>query len=153
MFRILLILFLLIPLIEIYLLIKVGGLIGAIPTISLVVFTAVLGALIIRFQGFSVMNRVRLTLARGDVPAIEMMEGAVLLVAGALLLTPGFFTDTLGFLCLIPPLRQKLIVWFIQRHVVMAGVSGRNAHQGADHHHKPRIIEGESWRVDDSNDR
>jgi UPF0716 protein FxsA len=153
MFRILLILFLLIPLIEIYLLIKVGGLIGALPTITLVVFTAVLGALIIRFQGFSVMSRVRLTLARGEVPAIEMMEGAVLLVAGALLLTPGFFTDTLGFLCLIPSLRQSLIVWFIQRHVIMSGVSTRNTRQDKERHHKPRIIEGESWRVDDSNDR
>jgi len=152
MFRILLISFLLIPLIEIYLLIKVGSLIGAIPTVALVVFTAVLGALIIRFQGFTVMNRVRLTLARGEVPAIEMLEGAVLLIAGAMLLTPGFFTDSLGFLCLIPSLRQRLIVWFIRRHVVASGTYSRTSQEN-ERDHRPRIIEGESRRVDDHNDR
>jgi UPF0716 protein FxsA len=75
MFRILLILFLIVPLLEIYLLIKVGSIIGAIPTVSLVVFTAVLGALLIRLQGFSILNRVRSTLAQGALPAIEMLEG------------------------------------------------------------------------------
>jgi UPF0716 protein FxsA len=152
MFRILLISFLLIPLIEIYLLIKVGGLIGAIPTISLVVFTAVLGSLIIRFQGFSVLHRVRITLANGDVPAIELLEGVVLLLAGAMLLTPGFFTDTIGFLCLIPSLRQWLIMWFIKRHVTVSGVSSRTSEEN-ELHQKPRVIEGESWRIDDHNDR
>ena len=151
MFRILLLLFLLVPLLEIYLLIKVGGIIGAIPTISLVVFTAVLGALLLRFQGFSILQRVRLTLARGEIPAIEMLEGVVLLVSGAMLLTPGFFTDTLGFLCLIPSLRRRLISWFIQRHITISGT----AHNSRDNqqHHRPRVIEGESRRIDDENDR
>jgi UPF0716 protein FxsA len=152
MFRILLILFLIVPLLEIYLLIKVGSIIGAIPTVSLVVFTAVLGALLIRLQGFSILNRVRSTLAQGALPAIEMLEGAVLLVSGALLLTPGFFTDTLGFLCLIPSLRRQLIEWFIRRHLMSAGTA---FHAGRDdeRHRGPRTIEGESWRIDDENDR
>ena len=98
------------------------------------------------------MNRVRLTLARGEVPAIEMLEGAVLLVAGAMLLTPGFFTDTLGFLCLIPALRQHLIVWFIRRHVAASGATFHTSQEN-EPHHRPRIIEGESWHVDDHNDR
>ena len=72
-FRILLALFLLVPLIEIYFLIKVGAIVGAIPTVFLVVFTAVLGALLLRFQGFSTLNRVRSVMARGEIPAIEMM--------------------------------------------------------------------------------
>jgi len=92
-FQILFLLFLLIPLLEIYLLIKVGGIIGALPTVFIVVFTAVLGAWLLRIQGLSTLMRVRSTLAQGGIPAVEMLEGAVLLVAGALLLTPGFFTD------------------------------------------------------------
>ena len=98
------------------------------------------------------MNRVRLTLARGEIPAIEMLEGAVLLMAGAMLLTPGFFTDTLGFLCLIPVLRQRLIVWFIRSHAVSSGTTSHTT-QANESHHRPRIIEGESWHVDDHNDR
>jgi UPF0716 protein FxsA len=152
MFRILLILFLLVPLVEIYLLIQVGGIIGVIPTISLVVFTAVLGALILRFQGFTILQRVRSTLAQGEIPAIEMLEGVVLLISGALLLTPGFFTDTLGFLCLIPSLRRRLIIWFIRRHATISGASFHATGEN-ERHHGPRIIEGESWRIDDKNDR
>jgi UPF0716 protein FxsA len=148
MFRILLIFFLFVPLIEIYILIKVGAVLGALPTITLVVFTAVLGALLIRLQGFSILSRVRSTLGRGEVPAIEMMEGVVLLISGALLLTPGFFTDTVGFLCLIPSLRRRFIVWFIRRHTM----ASRSSYH-ADGDRGPRIIEGESWRVDDHNDR
>jgi len=152
MFRILLIFFLLVPLFEIYLLIKVGGIIGPIPTVSLVVFTAVLGALLIRLQGFSILQRVRTTLAQGEIPAIEMLEGVILLISGAMLLTPGFFTDTLGFVCLIPSLRRRLIMWFIQHHVMVSGTSFGTS-QRDEQHRGPRIIEGESWRVDDKNDR
>ena len=108
-FQLLFVLFLVIPLAEIYLLIKVGGIVGAGPTVFLVVFTAVLGAWLLRIQGFSTLARVRSTMSQGGIPAIEMMEGAVLLVSGALLLTPGFFTDTIGFLCLIPALRRAMI--------------------------------------------
>lgn len=100
-FYILFLLFLGIPLLEIYLLIEVGAKIGALPTVFLVVFTAVLGVFLLRIQGFSTLTRLRGTLAQGGIPAVEMLEGAVLLVTGALLLTPGFFTDALGFLCLV----------------------------------------------------
>ena len=152
MFRILLIFFLLVPLFEIYLLIKVGAIIGPIPTISLVVFTAVFGALLIRFQGFSILQRVRITLAQGEIPAIEMFEGVILLISGAMLLTPGFFTDTLGFLLLIPSFRRRLILWFIQHHVMVSGTSSRTREKN-EQNRGPRTIEGESWRIDDNNDR
>ena len=84
---ILFLLFLLVPLVEIYFLIKVGSLIGAIPTIALVVFTALLGAMLLRFQGWATVQRTRTTMARGELPALEMLEGVLLLFAGALLLT------------------------------------------------------------------
>lgn len=147
-FQILLLLFLLIPLVEIYLLIKVGGIVGALPTVFLVVFTAVLGAGLLRIQGFSTMARVRQTLAQGGIPAVEMLEGAVLLVAGALLLTPGFFTDAIGFLCLIPPFRRALIKMALRRFFVpfSSGPQGRGGHPQGD---GPRTIEGEFRREDD----
>ncbi|HSH28432.1 MAG TPA: FxsA family protein [Thiohalobacter sp.] len=116
-FAVLLLLFLTVPLVEIYFLIKVGGWIGAVPTVFMVVFTAVLGALLLRHQGFSTLQRLQLSMTRGELPAVEMLEGVVLVISGALLLTPGFFTDALGFLGLIPPLRQALIRAWIARQL------------------------------------
>ena len=86
-----------------------GNVIGAPWTIALVVLTALAGAWLVRLQGLSALNRVRETAARGELPAIELLEGLFLLAAGALLLTPGFFTDIVGFACLMPPLRRSLI--------------------------------------------
>jgi UPF0716 protein FxsA len=103
------------PLVELYVLIEVGGEIGAIPTIALSVFTAVLGGLLVRMQGLSVVLRVQQALGRDELPAIELLEGAVLLATGVLLLLPGFITDALGFLLLVPALRRALIVALLKR--------------------------------------
>ncbi len=145
-FRLLLVLFFTVPLIEIYLLIQVGGVIGAVPTVVLVVFTAVLGAGLLRLQGFATLARVQGMLLQGKVPAIEVMEGAVLLVAGVLLLTPGFFTDAIGFLCLVPSLRRGLIIWAIRRGVVRATGMGGAPPSGES---EPRTLEGEYWKDDE----
>lgn len=101
----------LLPLAEIYVMIKVGGLIGAIPTIALIVFTAVLGSLLMRYQGLSTLARVRSCMERGEAPAGPLLEGLVLLIGGLLLLLPGFITDVIGLLALIPPLRR----WGVRR--------------------------------------
>ena len=98
--------------VEIYFLIKVGNLIGAIPTIALVVFTALLGAMLLRLQGLMTLQRARLSMMQGKIPAMEMLEGMALVAAGALLLTPGFVTDSIGFVLLIPPARKALIRLF-----------------------------------------
>jgi len=149
---ILFLLFLIVPIIEIYLLIKVGGMIGAIPTIFLVVFTAVLGALLLRQQGFATMQRVQRSLAQGQLPAMAMLEGMVLLVSGALLLTPGFFTDTIGFLCLVPPVRRWAI-HRLMRNVLVKGFGppGGPQHDKSSQEPPPgsRVIEGEYRRKDD----
>jgi UPF0716 protein FxsA len=116
--RILFLFFLIVPFVEIYLLLQVGGLIGAFPTIFLVVFTAVLGAWLLRRQGFATWQRFQNSLAQGTIPAYEMIEGPILLVGGALLLTPGFFTDVLGFACLIPALRRKIAQYIIENHLL-----------------------------------
>ena len=151
-FQLLFLLFLVIPLAEIYLLIKVGGIVGAGPTVFLVVFTAVLGAWLLRIQGFSTLERVRSTVNQGGIPAIEMMEGAVLLVSGALLLTPGFFTDTIGFLCLIPVLRRAMIRWALGRFLMPPGGFGGPGSGGgghSTHRNGPTTLEGDFRREDD----
>ena len=110
--------FLTVPFVEIYLLLQLGGIVGVLPTVLLVVFTAVLGAWLLRQQGFKTWQRLQENLAKGTIPAYEMIEGPILLVGGALLLTPGFFTDALGFACLIPQARRKVAKYVIENHLI-----------------------------------
>jgi UPF0716 protein FxsA len=140
-------LFLFLPIAEIYVLIRVGGLIGAIPTISLVVFTAVFGAMLMRSQGFATLRRVQASLTRGEVPTVELLEGLVVLVGGALLLMPGFITDALGFLALIPPVRRVAVRWFLARNGAIMPRPEENA-PGRESSRGPTVIEGECRRVD-----
>ena len=145
-FSVLFLLFILVPLVEIYFLIQVGGLIGAIPTIALVVFTALLGAMLLRLQGLTTLQRTRLAMAQGQLPAMEMMEGMMLLFSGALLLTPGFFTDAVGFALLVPPVRQALIRWFLSKSDIYMHTGKPSPQQGSNGHY---TIEGEYRREDD----
>jgi UPF0716 protein FxsA len=120
-FQIVFLIVLIIPFAEIYLLLQVGSVIGAFPTIFLVVFTAILGAWLLKQQGFATFHRFQLSLAQGEIPAYEMIEGPIILAGGLLLLTPGFITDALGFACLIPQIRQKIAKYVIENHLVQAG--------------------------------
>ena len=121
LFKILFLLFLIVPLIEVVILIQVGRAIGAAYTVIVIIGTAALGAALLRWQGLATLARVRLSMDQGRLPATELIEGLLLLIAGALLLTPGFFTDALGFLALLPGLRkfvaEALLTGFIQRRV------------------------------------
>jgi UPF0716 protein FxsA len=114
---------LIIPFLEIYLLLKVGGIIGAFPTIFLVVLTAVLGTWLLRQQGFATLQKLQINLQQGKIPAYEMIEGPIILVGGVLLLTPGFITDVIGFACLIPQLRRKIAQYVIENYLVKANGS------------------------------
>ncbi|RNC65846.1 MAG: FxsA family protein [Desulfuromonadales bacterium] len=98
-------LFTIVPVIELYLLIKVGRVIGTLPTIALVLAISFTGAWLVRAQGFAILDRIRQELAEGRVPAASILDGALVLVGGVLLLTPGFFTDALGLLFLVPASR------------------------------------------------
>ena len=109
------ILFFAIPLIEIYFLIQVGEVIGALPTILLVVLTAVIGAFLLKQQGVSTLARFQSSMAQGQMPATALLEGVMLVIGGALLMTPGFFTDAIGFACLLPFSRQWLAKRMISR--------------------------------------
>ena len=113
-------LFILVPLLEIYLFIRIGGVIGAMPTVLLVVLTAIIGVRMLRVQGMNAWGRFHDAMARGESPAFEMLEGVILLFGGALLLTPGFFTDAVGFLCLLRTTRTRIVQYLVAR----AGVPG-----------------------------
>lgn len=139
--HLLFLLFIVVPIAEIYLLLEVGGVIGAIPTIGLVVLTAAAGAVLVRAQGFSTIMQVRRSMDAGEVPAVAIIEGIFLLVAGAMLLTPGFLTDAVGFGCLIPPLRRALILRFLETRVIHPHHPGPAPHHG-------HVIEGEFRRED-----
>lgn len=148
-FRILFLLFLIIPFIEIYLLIEIGSVIGAPWTIFFVVFTAALGALLVRMQGMAALHRFQHNLSHGELPAMELVEGLFLLVAGALLLTPGFFTDGIGFIFLTPPLRRAIAAGLIRKGVLRAGGATQSARNGVHKGHSNYTIEGEFRRNDD----
>lgn len=143
-FKILFILFLVVPLLEIYILVKVGSVIGALPTILLCIFTAALGAALLRHQGIRTLARVREKLDQGEIPAVDLLAGLILLFSGLLLLTPGFFTDIFGFACLIPRWREYLAGKFLLHQVV---------------HYRRRgddgvvIVEGEYWEDEERQKR
>lgn len=153
-FSALFLVFLLVPLLEIWLLIKVGGMIGAGWTIFFVVFTAITGAALVRMQGLSTIQKIQGMMGRGQMPAVEVMEGMALFVAGALLLTPGFFTDGVGFFLLVPPWRRALIQAVLKRSVLhMSGHTGARRpgappHPPSGRPGEGRPLEGE-WRRDD----
>ena len=137
-------LFFLIPLLEMVILIKVGGLLGVLPTVLLVVLTAVIGVILLRREGMATLGKVAEKLQQGEVPGTEMLEGIMLIIGGALLLTPGFATDFIGFVCLMPGLRRPLATRIIASgmfrsiNIHFEQHSGQSAPQG-----KGRVFEGE----------
>ncbi len=100
--------FIVVPIIEMYILIKVGAVIGGLYTIGLVLLTALIGVSLLKKQGLSTFITAQQKMQTGQMPIKEIAEGLMLAVAGALLLTPGFVTDTVGFILLTPVLRQYI---------------------------------------------
>lgn len=149
--RILFIFFIVIPLVEMLLLFEVSDYIGGLATVGLVVLTAVIGVQILKRQGLSTLMRAGQRLQSGELPAQEIVEGMLLAAAGALLLTPGFITDTLGFIFLTGPLRRPLARWTISRGMVQAiGRRGSGSfyfHSESGSRHS-NVMEGEYTEVD-----
>ena len=98
-----------VPLIEIYFVVKIGSVVGVIPTIALLFVISVFGSRVVKHQGLRVWRKFNEQVTSGHVPSRELIEGVCLLVAGALLVAPGFFTDALGFLLLLPPFRLVVV--------------------------------------------
>jgi UPF0716 protein FxsA len=140
-------LFLLVPLIELYLLIEVGQVIGALPTIALCVLSAVAGAALLRQQGVRTLISAKSALDRGEVPAVQLFEGMLLAVGGVLLLVPGFVTDAVGLACLLPFTRRWLVHRLLARVQVRHGVV-RTARRPGEHPRPSNTIEGEYRRHD-----
>lgn len=136
-----------VPIIEIVLFIKIGGLIGLLPTIAIVILTALLGSWLLRREGLAALARLEAALARGQDPSPALIDGVLILAAGLLLLTPGFFTDTLGFLLLLPPTRAAFIRWagrqIATRVVVIRPRTRRQSPR------KPVIIDGVEYTVEE----
>ena len=113
--RFFLLLFILVPLAEMLLLFEVADYIGGLWTVGLVVLTAVAGIQILKRQGLRTLLRARQRMESGELPAREIAEGMLIAAAGAMLLTPGFITDTLGFIFLTPFLRGPIAAWLLSR--------------------------------------
>lgn len=107
--------FVLVPLVEMAVLIWVGGRIGIGWALGVVILTGVVGAALVKKQGLSVWRAARQRLAQGELPTVELAHGAMLLVAGAFLLTPGFLTDIVGFGLLVPGVRERVRLWAMRR--------------------------------------
>ena len=135
MLKKLLLLLIAVPLIEIYFLIQIGEVIGGVYTILAVVATAILGVYLVRIEGLATLFRVQQVLAKGELPALEVIEGVILVVCGILLLTPGFFTDAIGFILLFQPVRRPIAATLLSSFVI----NGQSQYTHKDNN----IIEGE----------
>lgn len=143
--RFIFIFLMMLSILEVWLLLKVGSIIGGWSTFGLIVLSAVLGIALLRQQSLSTVLRARSKLEQGAPPTREMIEGVFLAVGGILLLLPGLITDVLGFCCLLPGVRRGIIGWGLRR---AARRRGKNPHQQGS---KPgHTIEGEYRREDDS---
>ena len=142
--------FVVVTLAEIYVLVSVGQAIGGLSTVLLVVITAFVGSSLLRQQGWSTMAKAQQSMSEGRTPAMEMMEGVVILVSGILLLTPGFLTDALGLLGLMPWSRSYFINHFLEKNAERVfkqrnSVFINRTNNSEKKSNKDDTIEGEFW--------
>lgn len=142
--------FVVVTLAEIYVLVSVGQAIGGLSTVLLVVITAFIGSSLLRQQGWSTMAKAQQSMSEGRTPAMEMMEGVVILVSGILLLTPGFLTDALGLLGLMPWSRNYFINHFLEKNAERVfkqrnSVFINRTNSSEKKSNKDDAIEGEFW--------
>ena len=151
MFPVFALIFLIVPVVEIYLLIQVGQVIGGLWTVFFVVLTAVIGVQLLKRQGLSTLSRAQQKLNTGQMPAQEMMEGFALVIAGAFLLTPGFFTDAFGFLLLFPLTRSLIIRSLAAKLMASGRFAMHNAYQAQPQNKKSTgdVIEGVKYHKED----
>jgi len=119
--------FLVIPVLELYVVVQVAGSLGIVPTLGLLVAVSIAGSLLVRHQGLGLLTRVRQQLVAGQVPTSDILDGVMMLFAGALLLTPGFITDVVGLALLVPPVRagvRALAAATLARRIMAASPAG-----------------------------
>jgi len=120
MLGVLLLAFLVVPIVELYVFVQVADAIGFLPTLAWIVVISIVGAWMVKREGLQALRRANARVARGQVPTDELVNGVLILVGGALLLTPGFFTDVLGLVLVLPPTRA-LLRGSVKRRFVAAG--------------------------------
>ena len=143
--------FLAVPLIEIALFIQVGGLIGLMPTLAVVIITAILGTWLVRSQGRAALNDLRGSFSQLDDPSEPLAHGAMILFSGALLLTPGFFTDAVGFALLVPPIRRAIINYAKTRINIQRMQMGPDSNNRHPKQRNANIIDGEFVEIPPKN--
>lgn len=144
--------FIAVPLIEIGLFIQVGGWLGLWPTLLIVVSTALAGTMLVRSQGLRVLGDIQRSLDRLDDPTGPLAHGAMILLSGALLLTPGFFTDAIGFSLLVPGVRD-IVFDALRKRIKVRGVATASARRGPAPHRggpsgRPDVIDGDFEEID-----
>jgi UPF0716 protein FxsA len=140
--------FLLLPIIEITLLIKVGQHVGVLATLGLLFFMGVFGMFLLRQQGFSTLLRVNERIQQGGLPAQEIVEGVVIAIGAVFLVIPGFFTDILALFCLLPPTRYLLVRRLVKKGVFMTNPNGAGQFYSYSSSSAEDVIEGEFSRDD-----
>lgn len=152
--RVFFLLLLLLPVAELWFIIEVGDAIGAIPAIGLLIAAGILGLALLRLQSFSTMSRLQSRLAQGEVPSQELVEGFLLAFAGILFLCPGFLTDIVALMIIVPPIRKLLARWLLSAgrikalHIGGAGFSPYRFH-GRPGERRGEFYEGEFTRESD----
>jgi UPF0716 protein FxsA len=123
--------FTIVPLVELFILIKIGSQIGALNTIALVIATAVLGALLARMEGLRTLQQIQSSLSRGDIPAEELIDGVLIFAGGILLITPGLLTDLFALVLLVPYTRMHFKRWLRRRfdRMVASGSLRLHSHE------------------------
>lgn len=141
--RLLFAVFMIVPLVEIALFVVIGNAIGLWPTLAGVLVTALIGSVVLRYQGLALIGEIRGTMARGMLPARALAEAMMVAVAGVLLLTPGYFTDLMGLVLLVPPIRSAIYSFLGSRIRVVSGAPGYRGPGGGS----PTIdLDGDDWR-------
>jgi UPF0716 protein FxsA len=139
---VLIVLFIIIPLAELYVIYQVGDAIGILPTLALLVLDSLLGAWLLRSQGRATWSRFQATMQSGRIPHREVFDGVLVIFGGAFLITPGFLTDIVGVFLLLPPTRAVLRRWLIRRGGRMFGFSIATGRRG------PGATNGSDFDVD-----
>lgn len=144
----LILVFILIPLAELYVILKVGDWIGWLPTLALLVADSLLGTWLMRSQGRTVWRRFQETMGSGRIPHREVFDGVLVIFGGAFLITPGFLTDVIGFMLLIPPTRSLFRRWLVRRGGRLFGISVATGRRTAGTDAGPWDVEGTAYETD-----
>jgi UPF0716 protein FxsA len=152
--------FIFVPLIELYFLLEIGKLIGVFSTIMVIVFTGALGVSIARNQGYQVVNNIRANLNAGRIPTDDLVSALLILIGGVTLLTPGFLTDITGFLLILPGSRdviakivKKRFIKYVKENKVEVHTNSRSYNSKQNEYRKDDYIDVEAEEVDESEEK